>query len=129
MCCIICAGGLFASVCLACLLQFVSRLNHLGGCLDMHACFLLQRGLKTLPLRVRQQSANALALAQFLEKQPQVGCINLLPEPFSCGELFWQCKPACYAIVKQHSLSVAAVTAVQSSKHVALSCRTTRLSH
>ena len=38
----------------------------------MHACFLLQRGLKTLPLRVRQQSANALALAVFLEKQAQV---------------------------------------------------------
>lgn len=53
-------------------LQLVSRLNHLGGTLDPHACFLLQRGLKTLPLRVRQQSANALALAQFLEKQPQV---------------------------------------------------------
>ena len=44
----------------------------------MHACFLLQRGLKTLPLRVRQQSTNALALAQFLEKQPQVGFISLL---------------------------------------------------
>lgn len=42
----------------------------------MHACFLLQRGLKTLPLRVRQQSANALALAQFLEKQPQVSLIS-----------------------------------------------------
>ena len=44
----------------------------------MHACFLLQRGLKTLPLRVRQQSANALALAQVLEKQPQAGCDILL---------------------------------------------------
>lgn len=66
----------FTAMYLACLLQFVSRLNHLGGCLDMHACFLLQRGLKTLPLRVRQQSANALALAQFLEKQPQVSFIS-----------------------------------------------------
>lgn len=52
--------------------QLVSRLNHLGGTLDPHACFLLQRGLKTLPLRVRQQSTNALALAHFLENQPQV---------------------------------------------------------
>ncbi|KAL0017849.1 hypothetical protein WJX77_001581 [Trebouxia sp. C0004] len=52
--------------------RLVSRLNHLGGTLDPHACFLLQRGLKTLPLRVRQQSSNALALAHFLEKQPQV---------------------------------------------------------
>ncbi|DBA72263.1 TPA: hypothetical protein ACH3X2_010649 [Trebouxia sp. C0005] len=52
--------------------RLVSRLNHLGGTLDPHACFLLQRGLKTLPLRVRQQSSNALALAHFLENQPQV---------------------------------------------------------
>ena len=48
------------------------RLNHLGGSLDPHACFLLQRGLKTLKLRVEQQNRNTLALAQWLEKQP--GC-------------------------------------------------------
>lgn len=60
-------------------MQLVSRLNHLGGTLDPHACFLLQRGLKTLPLRVRQQSSNALALAHFLENQPQV----LLPATHS----------------------------------------------
>ena len=46
--------------------------NHLGGCLDPHACFLLERGLKTLPLRVRQQNANALALATFLAAHPAV---------------------------------------------------------
>ncbi|MCC6620559.1 MAG: PLP-dependent transferase [Deltaproteobacteria bacterium] len=40
-------------------------LGHTGACLDPHACFLLERGLKTLPLRVRQQNANALALARF----------------------------------------------------------------
>ena len=31
-------------------------LNHLGGTLDPHACFLLQRGLKTLGVRVRRVS-------------------------------------------------------------------------
>ncbi len=62
-------------------MQLVSRLNHLGGTLDPHACFLLQRGLKTLPLRVRQQSTNALALAHFLENQPQV----LLPATYSAS--------------------------------------------
>lgn len=48
------------------------RLNHLGGALDPHTCFLVQRGLKTLPLRMRQHSASALALAQFLAGHPQV---------------------------------------------------------
>ena len=43
-----------------------------GGTLDPHACFLLQRGLATLALRMRQQCASALALAQFLEQHPQV---------------------------------------------------------
>jgi len=42
------------------------RLNHLGGSLDPHACFLLNRGLMTLALRVRQQNTNALRLARFL---------------------------------------------------------------
>jgi len=42
------------------------RLNHLGGSLDPHACFLLNRGLMTLALRVRQQNSTALRLARFL---------------------------------------------------------------
>jgi cystathionine beta-lyase/cystathionine gamma-synthase len=52
------------------------RLNHLGGCLDPHACFLLDRGLKTLVLRVRQQNANAQALATFLETHPKIKKVN-----------------------------------------------------
>lgn len=48
------------------------KLNHLGGSLDPHACFLLHRGIKTLSLRVRQQNANAMALARFLETHPAV---------------------------------------------------------
>lgn len=52
------------------------RLNHLGGCPDPHACFLLDRGLKTIALRVRQQNESALALARFLQEQPQVAKVN-----------------------------------------------------
>jgi cystathionine beta-lyase/cystathionine gamma-synthase len=52
------------------------RLCHLGGTLDPHACFLLHRGLKTLALRVRQQSENALALARLLERNPEVARVN-----------------------------------------------------
>ena len=49
-----------------------STANHLGGCLDPSACFLLERGLKTLSLRVRHQSASAQALAERLEASPLV---------------------------------------------------------
>jgi cystathionine beta-lyase/cystathionine gamma-synthase len=47
-------------------------LNHLGGSLDPHACFLLERGLKTLVLRVRAQNANAQRLAELLAGRPEV---------------------------------------------------------
>jgi cystathionine gamma-synthase len=40
----------------------------LGGVLDPHAAFLLERGLKTLALRVAQQNQNAQAVADYLEK-------------------------------------------------------------
>jgi len=47
-------------------------LDHLGGVLDSHACFLLERGLKTLPIRVREQNASAHRIADFLEEHPGV---------------------------------------------------------
>jgi len=46
--------------------RITRRLNHLGGCLDPHACFLLHRGMKTLSLRVNRQNENGLALAHHL---------------------------------------------------------------
>ncbi len=56
--------------------QITDRVNHLGGSLDPHACFLLQRGLKTLALRMGYQNRSALKIARFLEQHPQVVCIN-----------------------------------------------------
>ena len=52
------------------------KLNHLGGSLDTHACFLLQRGMKTLALRMRQHNENGLRLAEFLIGQEQVARVN-----------------------------------------------------
>jgi cystathionine beta-lyase/cystathionine gamma-synthase len=52
------------------------RLDHLGGLLDPHACYLLQRGIKTLPVRVRYQNASALRLARFLESHPAVSTVH-----------------------------------------------------
>ncbi|HTO97099.1 MAG TPA: aminotransferase class I/II-fold pyridoxal phosphate-dependent enzyme [Myxococcales bacterium] len=51
-------------------------LDHLGGSLDPHACFLLQRGLKTLGVRYRQQCATALSVARFLAQHPSVLRVN-----------------------------------------------------
>jgi cystathionine beta-lyase/cystathionine gamma-synthase len=52
------------------------RLNHLGGTLDPHACFLLHRGLKTLALRVHYQNQSALTIAEFLEGHSSVRKVN-----------------------------------------------------
>ena len=52
------------------------KLNHLGGSLDAHACFLLHRGLKTLSLRMRQHDENGLRLARHLAEQEQVRQVN-----------------------------------------------------
>lgn len=51
-------------------------LDHLGGSLDPHACFLLQRGMKTLGVRFRQQCATALSVASFLESHRAVARVN-----------------------------------------------------
>lgn len=40
--------------------------RYLGGCLDPHSAFLLDRGLKTLEVRVRRQNESASKLASFL---------------------------------------------------------------
>ncbi len=46
--------------------------NHLGGHLDAHGCFLLDRGLKTLALRVGRMTDNARRMAAFLSEHPRV---------------------------------------------------------
>ncbi|GAB3434120.1 trans-sulfuration enzyme family protein [Actinophytocola sediminis] len=60
--------------------ELVDRVRHslniYGGSLDPHAGFLLARGLKTLALRVREQNANATALAEFLTGHDKVSAVN-----------------------------------------------------
>jgi len=52
------------------------KLNHLGGSLDPHACFLLDRGIKTLVVRMRQHNESAQRLAEFLSEHPGVKQVN-----------------------------------------------------
>ncbi len=49
---------------------------HLGGSLDPHAVFLLERGLKTLALRVPRQCETAQKLAEFLESHSKVTSVR-----------------------------------------------------
>lgn len=52
------------------------KLNRLGGSLDPHACFLLERGMKTLAVRMAQHNRNAMDLGQFLVGHPKVLKVN-----------------------------------------------------
>lgn len=56
--------------------RITHKLNHFGGPLDPHACFLLSRGMKTLAVRVRYQNESALKIARFLEAHPAVAKVN-----------------------------------------------------
>ncbi len=56
--------------------QIQSVNNLLGTSQSPHDCFLVLRGLKTLPLRMRQHEVNAQALAEFLAAHPAVGTVH-----------------------------------------------------
>lgn len=47
-----------------------------GGLLDPHAAYLALRGLRTLPLRMREHCRNALAVAVWLAEQPGVARVH-----------------------------------------------------
>jgi cystathionine beta-lyase/cystathionine gamma-synthase len=46
--------------------------NATGAVLDPLSCFLVSRGLKTLELRIREQSRTALELSKWLQQHPKV---------------------------------------------------------
>ncbi|MBI4409625.1 MAG: aminotransferase class I/II-fold pyridoxal phosphate-dependent enzyme [Gemmatimonadetes bacterium] len=52
------------------------KLKSFGPNLDPHAAWLLERGLKTLALRVERQNENALAIARWLEGHPAIETVH-----------------------------------------------------
>jgi cystathionine gamma-synthase len=57
--------------------QKVSSIQMTGGAVPSpFECWLTMRGIRTLALRVNQQSANALALAEFLANHPKVEAVH-----------------------------------------------------
>jgi O-acetylhomoserine (thiol)-lyase len=54
----------------------VTLLRDLGPALSPFNAFQFLQGLETLPLRMERHSANALAVARFLEKHPNVSWVN-----------------------------------------------------
>jgi cystathionine beta-lyase/cystathionine gamma-synthase len=67
----ICCGAMVSSKKLT--EQIKQSALHFGGSLDAQTCYLVERSLKTIVLRVRQQNENALAIAKFLDAEPKIG--------------------------------------------------------
>ncbi len=49
--------------------------NAMGTCAGPQDCFLVLRGIKTLPLRMEEHHRNALAVARWLAKRPEVAAV------------------------------------------------------
>lgn len=52
--------------------QIKGSAMHFGGSLDAQTCYLVERSLKTIVLRVNQQNANAMTIAKFLESESKM---------------------------------------------------------
>ena len=68
-----------AALCGGCLVL----MRDLGSCQSPENAFLLNLGLETLALRMERHCSNALAVAQFLEKDPRVAWVNYPDLPSS----------------------------------------------
>lgn len=69
----ICCGAVLTSKVLA--EKILASAIHFGGTLDAHTCWLVERSLKTIVLRVRQQNQNALAIAQYLKGDSRIDSV------------------------------------------------------
>ena len=52
--------------------HFRKTLNQLGGVIDPFNAFLVHRGLKTLAIRMKKHTENAMVIADFLESHPKI---------------------------------------------------------
>ncbi len=69
------------------------KLDSFGGCLSPMNAWLVLRGARTLPLRMKQHSQNGLALAAFLDAHPKVEWVGYPglpshPQHSLCQSLF-----------------------------------------
>ena len=70
----ICAGVAVGSK--ANMEQVLAKARHFGGSCEAQTAALLERSMKTLALRVRQQTSNAQAMAEWLNAREEVVAVN-----------------------------------------------------
>ena len=70
----ICAGVAVGSE--AHMQRVLAKARHFGGSCEAQTAALLERSIKTLALRVRQQNTNAQAMAEWLSAREEVAAVN-----------------------------------------------------
>lgn len=66
------------------------QVHGLGMCVSPDDCWMALRGLRTMPTRLKQHEANALELAQWLQKRPEVKSVLHPAFPDHPGHAFWK---------------------------------------
>ncbi|MCB9249688.1 MAG: PLP-dependent transferase [Ignavibacteriales bacterium] len=56
--------------------HFRKTLNQIGGVIDPFNSFLVHRGLKTLAIRMKKHTENAIVIAKFLEAHPKIDWVR-----------------------------------------------------
>lgn len=60
--------------------DYLKKMRHtmvmMGGNMDPHQAFLVNRGVKTLSLRIEKAQENAMSIAKWLEKHEQINWVN-----------------------------------------------------
>jgi cystathionine beta-lyase/cystathionine gamma-synthase len=56
--------------------EVVRLMRSWGQALDPHAAWLIERGMKTLAIRVARHNSNGLAVAAFLERHPAIASVS-----------------------------------------------------
>lgn len=79
----ICAGAIVGSS--AVIEKIIPRARVFGGSLNAQTCALLERSVKTLALRVKQQNDNAQKIAEFLAENARIEKVNYPGLPSHSG--------------------------------------------
>jgi cystathionine beta-lyase len=70
--------------------------RHLGGSVNALTCYLIERSLKTLAIRVERQSENAHGIAKYLKIHPKIAKVNYPGLPGSSYHDLAKAQMACF---------------------------------
>lgn len=109
-------------------LQRLRAIQNLNGAVPSpFDCWLLRRGLQTLPWRMRAHSENALRLAEFLEKHPRIEKVNYPGLPSNPGHAIATSQMSAYSGMLSFEVAGGSDAAMSVAANLKLFTRATSL--